>query len=116
MRIVTSPVSNAQMQPVRASDAVRSRVRRDQEPVAVVKAADPVKNARPSSSSLQNVSGDRQLVSGAPALVSVSVTSQRVFHAFYEDRPEESLVHANRAYSKTDSLKFRDIPFTLRVA
>ena len=116
MRIVTSPVSHTQMQPVRASDSVRSRVRRDQESVAVVKTADPVKNARSGSSSLQAVSGDRQLVSGDPALVTVGVTAQRVFHACYGDRPEESLVHANRAYAQTDSLKFRDIPFTLRVA
>ena len=43
MWIVTSPVSNAQMQPVRASDAVRSRVRRDQEPVAVSRRRTPLK-------------------------------------------------------------------------
>ncbi|MGZ0247443.1 MAG: hypothetical protein ACKVH1_16040 [Alphaproteobacteria bacterium] len=48
--------------------------------------------------------------------VGAGVTAQKVFHAVYGSPAEASLPEANRAYTRTDSLRFKDVPFTLRVA
>lgn len=111
MRIISSPVSASPLEPVRAPDAAGNRTHRDQAPTA--KSAASVNSA--SARTIPATTGERPPVLGNPAAVGAGVTAQKVFHAVYGGRPEASLTEANRAYTKTDELRFRDTPFNLRV-
>lgn len=111
MRIISSPVSVAPLQPVRAPDAAGNRTHRDQTPSA---GPATFKNSA-SARALPVTTGERAQELGNQATVEAGVTAQKVFHAIYGDRPESSLTDANRAYTKTDELRFRETPFSLRV-
>jgi len=111
MRIISSPASVAPLHPVRAPDAAENRTHRDQAPTA----APAQKPVRAEANAVQMKSGDRIQIWGDQGMVGTGVTAQKVFHAIYGDRPESSLTEANRAYTKTDSLRFRETPFNLRV-
>lgn len=110
MRIISSPVSAAPLQPVRAPDAAGNRTHRDQAPTAAG-----VSRNSEAAHTVRVTTGDRPQVWNGRATVGAGVTAQKVFHAVYGDRPESSLTEANRAYTKTDELRFRETPFSLRV-
>lgn len=110
MRIISAPVSGAPVQPVRAADTAENRTQRDQ---AAREAATPKGTAAGQSFAAAN--SVRQQWWAGQGTVDASVTAQKVFHAVYGDRPESSLTEANRAYTKSDELRFRDTPFSLRL-
>ena len=87
------------------------RVKHDQTPAAAAAASKNSAGAR----TFAATTGDRPQELGNQATVGAGVTAQKVFHAIYGDRPESSLTEANRAYTKTDELRFRETPFNLRV-
>jgi hypothetical protein len=115
MRIISPPVKELPVHPVEAPQGIRSRVSRDPTPDAGYKASD----------SAGNGSGARRVsaitVSGAAlsvrhsATVGTGLSAQKVFHALNGSPAEVSLPEVNRAYTKTDSLRFKDVPFTMRV-
>lgn len=110
MRIISAPVSTAPVQPVRASNAAENRTHRHQ---AVSEATALNKPAERSDISVAD-NGRRQLWENQ-GTIGAGVTAQRVFHAVYGGRPEASLTEANRAYTKTDELRFREAQFSLRL-
>lgn len=116
MRIISQPASATQLRPVEAPQGLRNRVQRDSTPEATNTASDRVSTAsmRPAAPATGGV--ERALATGSAATVNASVTAQKVFHAVSGSPAEASLPEANRAYTKTDSLRFKDVPFTLRVA
>ncbi|MEX2453146.1 MAG: hypothetical protein WD470_00490 [Rhodospirillaceae bacterium] len=56
------------------------------------------------------------LTAGATPATLAGIVAQSVYHARFGGRPEESCVHATRAYLRTSDLAFRDEPGILRVA
>jgi hypothetical protein len=112
MRIISSPGSAAPLCPIHAPDAVENRTHRDQSPAA---AARPLNSARTDPGIFPVISVERNHFEADRAMVDAGVMAQKVFHAIYGDRPEASLTEANRAYTKTDSLRFRETPFSVRV-
>ncbi|MFT5486626.1 MAG: hypothetical protein ACI9JL_002382 [Paracoccaceae bacterium] len=114
MRIISQPVSATQLRPVEAPQALRNRVQRDSTP----EAGNTVSNGANTASTGRTVSSavERAVSTGNAATVGAGVTAQKVFHAVSGSPAEASLPEANRAYTKTDSLRFKDVPFTLRVA
>ena len=56
------------------------------------------------------------LQSGSASATLAGIVAQNVFHARFGSRPEESIVHAARAYLRTSDLAFRDAPTIRRVA
>ena len=115
MRIISQPVSATQLRPVEASQGIRNRVQRDFAPQADTNVSDGVKApaiGRVSSA----MAAERAVSASNAATVGAGVTAQKVFHAVYGSPAEASLPEANRAYTRTDSLRFKDVPFTLRVA
>ena len=52
---------------------------------------------------------------GDQGVIDAGITTQKVFHAVSGAPAEAGLTDTNRAYTKTDSLKFREAPFSLRV-
>lgn len=112
MRIISSPGSAAPLRPISAPDAVENRTRRDQSPATAARLRN---SARTDTGAFPAISGERNHFVADRAMVDAGVMAQKVFHAVYGDNPEASLTEANRAYTKTDSLRFREIPFSLRV-
>lgn len=108
MRIISSPIPAAPVQPVRASDAAENRTHRDQTAANAPRktSGTPVPTVSPKEATR---------VWTNQGMVDTGVTAQKVFHAVYGDRPESSLTEANRAYTKTDDLRFRDTPLSRRV-
>lgn len=115
MRIISQPVSATQLRPVEAPQGVRNRVPRDAAPQADAKAADGAKSAARGREPSTGVS-EQAVSAGIAVTVGAGVTAQKVFHAVYGSPAEPSLPEANRAYNGADSLRFKDVPFTLRVA
>ena len=56
------------------------------------------------------------VASGKAPVCDAGVVAQSVYHERFDGRREESVVHVTRAYSRTDELRFRQTPYTLRVA
>lgn len=108
MRIISSPVSAAPVQPVRASDTAENRTHKDQAAANAPRKTSgaPVPTISPK---------EAPQVWANQGMVDTGVTAQKVFHAVYGDRPESSLTEANRAYTKTDDLRFRDTPLSRQV-
>lgn len=115
MRIISQPVSAAQLRPVEAPQGLRNRVARDSAPEAHRNVSDGVKAAAAAPAAPAQGGAENVLSAGDTAMVRTGVTAQKVFHAVYGGPAEASLPEANRAYTKTDSLRFTDVPFTLRV-
>lgn len=116
MRIISHPVSAAQLRPVEAPQGIRNRIPRGASPEAGNPVAGDDKPA-PAGRSLSGAgTPERSLSAGNTATVGAGVTAQKVFHAVYGGPAETSLPDANRAYNRTDSLRFKDVPFTLRIA
>lgn len=88
MRIISPPISEMPLRPVEVPQGIRNRVPRDSAPGTDNKVSD----------STNSASG-----------------GQRVFHATHGGPAETSLPEVSRAYTKTDSLRFKDVPFTVRV-
>ena len=112
MRVISSPVSAAPLQPVRAPEAAGNRTHRDRSPTALGGSQDV---ARASAGARPAISGDYHQFVADQGVIGAGVTAQKVFHAVYGGRPETSLTEASRAYTNTDSLRFRETPFSLRV-
>lgn len=112
MRIISSPGSAAPLRPIDAPDAVENRTHRDQSPAAAARLRN---SARTDTVAFPVIFVDRNHFVADQATVDAGVTAQKVFHAIYGDRPEASLTEASRAYTKTDSLRFRETPFSLRI-
>ena len=112
MRIISSPGSTAPLRPVHAPDAAENRTHRDRSPVAEGRLRS---SARADTGTVPAISVDRSHFVADKAVIDAGLMTQKVFHAIYGDRPEASLTEANRAYTKTDSLRFRETPFNLRV-
>lgn len=115
MRIISQPVSAAQLRPVEAPQGLRNRVARDSAPEAQGIVSDDAKAAPAAPAAPARGDADTALSASDAALLRAGVTTQKVFHAVYGAPAEASLPEANRAYTKTDSLRFTDVPFTLRV-
>jgi hypothetical protein len=118
MRIISPPIHEMPLRPVEASQGIRNRVSRDAVPDASHAGQKAADNAG-SASGARDVAAARAMDgvarSGNSAIVGASVSAQKVFHAVYGGPAEASLPDANRAYTKTDSLRFKDVPFTMRV-
>jgi hypothetical protein len=75
---------------------------------------------RPSRGPAGGAAGDSfdlaSLQSGSVSATLAGIVAQNVFHARFGSRPEESIVHAARAYLRTSDLAFRDAPTIRRVA
>lgn len=116
MRIISPPISATPLRPVEAPQGVQNRVPRESAPGADTKASDRA-NSAPAGSAAPAAGAAKHAISvGDAATVGAGVTAQKVFHAVSGSPAEASLPEANRAYTKTDSLRFKDVPFTLRVA
>lgn len=110
MRVISAPVTTAYVQPVRATNAAENRTHRDQ---AAPGAAAP-KGAR-EGKAFAVTQNHRPQIWENRGTVDAGVTAQKVFHAVYGEPPEASLTEANRAYTKSDELRFRDSRFSLRL-
>lgn len=115
MRIIPQPVHAAQLRPVEAPQGIRNRVSRDSAPETHAPEKDETKLATARGGVSVLTAADRALSPGNTATVGAGVTAQKVFHAVYGSPAETSLPEARRAYDRTDSLRFKDVPFTLRV-
>lgn len=116
MRIISQPVSATQIRPVEAPQGLRNRVQRDSTPEADSAAFDGANTASTGRAVSAAGVAERMVSKGNAATVGAGVTAQKVFHAVSGSPAEASIPEANRAYTKTDSLRFKDVPFTLRVA
>lgn len=113
--IISQPVSVTPLRPVGAPQGIRNRVQRDSAPQADTNVSGGAKS--PALGSPSTASAVERAVSASNVVtVGAGVTAQKVFHAVYGSPAEASLPEANRAYTRTDSLRFKDVPFTLRVA
>jgi hypothetical protein len=115
MRIISQPISATQLRPVEAPQGIRNRVQRDSAPRADTNGSDGAKSPAIGSPSSASAT-ERAVSANNAATVGAGVTAQKVFHAVYGSAAETSLPEASRAYTRTDSLRFKDVPFTLRVA
>jgi len=113
MRVISSPVATAPVQPVRAPDSAENRLQRER--FAAAGAARSPDVARANADAVPAMSGERAMLWGDQGVIDAGITAQKVFHAVSGAPAEASLTDANRAYAKTDSLKFRESPFSLRV-
>ena len=95
--------------------AAWNRVQRDSAPQADTNVSGGAKSPALGSPSTASAA-ERAVSASNAATVGAGVTAQKVFHAVYGSPAEASLPEANRAYTRTDSLRFKDVPFTLRVA
>lgn len=116
MRIISQPVSATQLRPVEAPQGLRNRVQRDSTPEAGNAGPDSAVTAPAGRMISTTGAADRAVSIGNTATVGAGVTAQKVFHAVYGGPAETSLPEASRAYTQSDSLRFKDVPFTLRVA
>ena len=55
-------------------------------------------------------------VAGSASTALAGIVAQSLFHARFGGRPEESTIHAARAYLRTSDLSFADARNTLRMA
>ena len=115
MRIISQPVSAAQLRPVEALQGIRNRVARDSAPETGTPVTDEAMPATAQGGDSVVTATDSVFSPGNTATVGAGVTAQKVFHAVYGGPAETSLPQANRAYDRTDSLRFKDVPFTLKV-
>jgi hypothetical protein len=113
MRVISSPIATAPVQPVRAPDSAENRLQREQS--ATVHRARSSDTAPVKANMGTASSGEPAMLWGDQGVIDAGITTQKVFHAVSGAPAEASLTEANRAYTKTDSLKFREIPFSLRV-
>lgn len=111
MRVISPPVSAAPLQPVGAPHAAGNRTHRDQAPATAAPASKSTVSARTFAATTAKPSQGWD----SQGTVEAGVTAQKVFHAVYGGLPEASLTEANRAYTKSDELRFRDTPFSQRV-
>ena len=110
MRVISAPVQTAPVQPVRAANTAENRTHREQPSAEAAPSRDARKGDVPATA--QN---HRPHLWENGATVDAGVTAQKVFHAVYGEAPEASLTEANRAYTKSDELRFRDARFSLRL-
>ena len=68
------------------------------------------------ASDAMDVFGLSSPTAGAAPATLAGIVAQSVFHARFGSRPEESTVHATRAYLRTCDLTFDDAPVTSQVA
>ena len=110
MCVISSPVATA---PVSAPDSAENRLQSER--FAAAGAARSTDGARANANVVPVMSGQRPMLWGDQGVIDAGVTAQKVFHAVSGAPAEASLTDANRAYAKTDSLKFQETPFNLRV-
>ena len=115
MRIISPPVSEMPLRPVEAPQGIRNRVPRDSAPGTDNKVSDSTNSASGGQRVSTAGAAGATLSAGNPATVGAGVTAQKVFHAAKGSPAETSLPEVSRAYTKTDSLRFKDVPFTVRV-
>jgi hypothetical protein len=113
MRVISSPVAMAPVQPVRAPDSAGNRLQRER--FAAEGTARSPDGARTNANAVPAMSAERPMLWGDQGVIGAGIAAQKVFHAVSGAPAEASLTDANRAYTKTDSLKFRETPFSLRV-
>jgi len=115
MRIISQPVHEMPVRPVEAPQGIRNRISRDTAPESGCRSPESTESGtRARSVSVTRPSGIANSV-GQSATVNAGLNAQKVFHALNGSPAEASLPDANRAYTKSDSLRFRDVPFTMRV-
>jgi len=115
MRIISPPVQEMPVRPVEASQGIRTRISRDTAPESGYRSSDSAGSGVRARSVSVTRSLDAAISVGHSATVSAGLNAQKVFHALNGSPAEASLPDVNRAYTKTDSLRFRDVPFTMRV-
>jgi hypothetical protein len=115
MRIISPPISEMPLRPVEAPQGIRNRVPRDSAPGTNNKVSDSTNSASGGQRVSTAGAAGATLSAGNPATVGAGVTAPKVFHAPHGGPAETSLPEVSRAYTKTDSLRFKDVPFTVRV-
>lgn len=112
MRVASSPSAPERRRGIRAVAAAGRAARRGGQD-------DATEGFRPHlrrASDAMDVFGLSSPTAGAAPATLAGIVAQSVFHARFGSRPEESTVHATRAYLRTCDLTFDDAPVTSQVA
>lgn len=115
MRIISHPVQEMPVRPVEAPQGIRNRISRDTAPESGYRSPESAESGSRARSVAVIRPSDAAISAGQSAMVSAGLNAQKVFHALNGSPAEASLPDVNRAYTKTDSLRFRNVPFTMRV-
>lgn len=96
--VAVAPADFVRPRGERETGTIASRQRRRENPAAAEAFVPPAPDVRSAATSL------------------AGIVAQSLFHARFGGRPEESTIHAARAYLRTSDLSFADARSTLRVA
>jgi hypothetical protein len=116
MRIISTTLPTSRMEPVSAPAGVKNRIRRETSDRSAAVQADTAERTGSRVGNGAALSAPEYPLDQNRAVVGAGLTAQSLFHTRHGQAPEESLIKANDAYVRADEMKFRQVPFTLRIA
>ena len=115
MRLVSVPHASLQTAPVAAAERANARGR-ERMPLR-----EDVENPHGERGEMRIAIPDpaktpRRYLQADAALVGIGLTAQNMYHSENGGPAEESIIRAAKAYAETDGMKYRQAPFSYRVA